>query len=568
MLLSQFSFGASRVLGDFNGDGFKDLAIGVRGEDSGGISDVGAVNVLYGSAAGLQATGVGGPEDQIWDQNTAGVQGTSETDDQFGNALTVGDFNGDGNDDLAIGVHHEDLGGIRDAGAVNVLYGSATGLQATGAGGPDDQLWHQDSAGVVGTAESGDGFGDTLAAGDFNFDGIDDLAIGVVGENVRTIRDGGAINVLYGSFAGLQATGLQAPDDQEWHQDSPGVQGTAESDDHFSEALSAGDFNGDRIDDLAIGVANEDVGSLSSAGAVNVLYGSETGLQATGAGGPDDQLWHQDSTGVQGVAGSNEFFGDSLSAGDFNHDSVDDLAIGAWGDEFGSLIQPGAVNVLYGSNTGLQATGAGGPDDQLWNQDSVGVQGVAEHYDFFGRGLSSGDFNGDAFDDLAIGAPGQEVGDMHAAGAVGVLHGSGTGLQATGAGGPDDQLWDQDSPGVQGTAGDEDGLGDFLATGDFNGDDNDDLAMGVPGENVLGVLDSGAVNVLYGSETGLQATGVRAPDDQFWHQNSAEVKGQNEECDTFGVLPQSHRVLSPICLVSFPGASGVRSPGASTGRRQ
>ena len=67
------------------------------------------------------------------------------------------DFNGDGFDDLAIGAPAEDVGATTDAGAVNVQYGSATGLP-----GPGGQLFTQDSPGVGGTAESGDGFGSAL----------------------------------------------------------------------------------------------------------------------------------------------------------------------------------------------------------------------------------------------------------------------------------------------------------------------------------------------------------------------------------------------------------------------
>jgi hypothetical protein len=72
--------------------------------------------------------------------------------------LAAGDFDGDGFDDLAIGVPEEDVGGASDAGAVNVLFGSAAGLTAAGS-----QIWHQDSAGVPGAAENFDRFGNVLA---------------------------------------------------------------------------------------------------------------------------------------------------------------------------------------------------------------------------------------------------------------------------------------------------------------------------------------------------------------------------------------------------------------------
>ena len=75
----------------------------------------------------------------------------------FGDSVAGGDFDGDGFDDLAIGVPKEDIGTIANAGAVNVLYGSGAGLTAGG-----DQLWHQDGVGVQGMAEDGDQLGFSL----------------------------------------------------------------------------------------------------------------------------------------------------------------------------------------------------------------------------------------------------------------------------------------------------------------------------------------------------------------------------------------------------------------------
>lgn len=90
--------------GDFNGDGFADLAVGVPGEDTpAGTGNSGAVNIIYGSANGL--TGDGSvPTPRFFSQNAVGVPGDgSEPNDYFGAALAAGDFNGDRFSDLAIG---------------------------------------------------------------------------------------------------------------------------------------------------------------------------------------------------------------------------------------------------------------------------------------------------------------------------------------------------------------------------------------------------------------------------------------------------------------------------------
>jgi hypothetical protein len=85
--------------GDFNGDGFDDLAVGAPLENVSGINAAGAVSIIYGSRRGLSASG-----NQFWHENVSGVDGAAANDDRFGIALAAGDFNGDGFDDLAIGV--------------------------------------------------------------------------------------------------------------------------------------------------------------------------------------------------------------------------------------------------------------------------------------------------------------------------------------------------------------------------------------------------------------------------------------------------------------------------------
>jgi hypothetical protein len=423
-------FGSSLAAGDFDGDGHDDLAVGVSREDVGSIVDAGAVNVIYGSASGLTATG-----NQFWHQDRLGIAGTGEADDRFGFSLAAGDFNGSGHDDLAVGGFREDISSAENAGAVNVLYGgSGTGLRATG-----NQLWHQDSSGIADPAETFDQFGFTLAAGDFQGDGHDDLAVGANGETLGSDSGAGAVNVLYGSQNRLSADGNQL-----WHQDSTGIADPAEAGDQLGSSLAAGDFNGSGHDDLAVGVESEDAGSVASAGAVNVFYGSGIGLRANG-----NQLWHQDSSGIEDVAEAGDSLGSSLSAGDFQGDAHDDLAVGVEQEDIGSIVNAGAVNVIYGSASRLAADA-----NQFWHQDSSGIADPAEAFDWFASSLTAGDFNGSGHDDLAAGAPEEAIGSIASAGAVNVLYGSGIGLRANG-----NQFWNQDSSGIAGTAEDGDEFG-------------------------------------------------------------------------------------------------------------
>jgi len=396
-------FGRSLASGDFNGDGFDDLAIGVPGEYVEDISNAGAVNVIYGSADGLSAD-----DNELWNQDVKGIKGTAEGGDAFGISLASGDFNGDGFDELAIGVPYEDVEDISDAGAVNVIYGSADGLSAD-----KNDLWHQGIRTMVGTAEESDTFGRSLASGDFNGDGFDELAIGVPYEDVEDISDAGAVHVIYGS-----ADGLIIDKNDLWHQDVEGIGGTAGKDDAFGDSLASGDFNGDGFADLAIGVPGEDVEDIPNAGAVHVIYGSADRLSAD-----QNKIWHHDVEGIEGTAGKDDYFGFSLASGDFNGDSVADLAIGVPYTDIEDISNAGAVHVIYGSeNDGLSAEKNG-----LWHQDVKGIEGMAEEWDGFGFSLASGDLDANDYSDLAIGVPFKSIDNKDTAGAAIVLYGKAEG---------------------------------------------------------------------------------------------------------------------------------------------
>jgi len=377
-------FGRLLATGDFNADGFDDLAIGVPFESLIATNQEGAVNVIYGSSKGLHK-GLG-HGDQFWTQDSLKIEDTAEANDAFGRALAVGDFNNDLFDDLAIGVPRETLSGS-DEGAVNVIYGSSKGLHK--GLGNIDQFWTQDTFKIEDTAENFDNFGTALAAGDFNDDGFDDLAIGVPFEDVNGNSDG-AVNVIYGSSKGLHK-GLGLPD-QFWHQDSPGIADTAEDFDNFGEVLAVGDFNNDGFDDLAIGVEGENLAG-SDEGAVNVIYGSASGLHENL--GLLNQFWTQDSTGITDTAETIDKFGHALTVGDFNADGFDDLAIGVPSETLGATDQ-GAVHIIYGSASGLHRNL--GLPDQFWSQDSTNIEDTGEASDCFGLSLPGSPFNSNCSD--------------------------------------------------------------------------------------------------------------------------------------------------------------------------
>jgi FG-GAP repeat len=403
--------------------------------------------------------------------------------------------------------------------------------------------------------------GAPAASGDFNGDGVADLAVGVPSEDtifgfVRA--DAGAVNVLYGTRFG----GLRAPGNQLLHQFFPpphqslGPDSVLEQNDQFGSELAAGDFNGDGRADLAVGAPREDMGTVANAGAVSVFYGTSAGL-AVG------QFWHQDSAGVPDVAETDDNFGSALAAGDFNGDGRADLAVGAERETVGGVdclnaasqvvdcARAGAVNVLYGT----PVAGLSGTDSQRWLQgrEQGGDLADPDIDDYFGSALAAGDFNGDDRADLAVGAPGEDIGDAFDAGNVNVLYGGSSGLSNAGQ-----QIWRQldrrvptGDPDPHGLSGDtqagayaeiDDLFGSALAADDFNGDGLADLAVGAPDENhAPGVSDAGAVHVLYSKPATPPPTPVEDADaglssigNQFWHQDRPGVRDLSEVLDEFG----------------------------------
>jgi hypothetical protein len=404
---------------DFDGDGFEDLAVGAPDATVNGKQQAGSVTVIYGTSSGLSSA-----YSELWTKDLASVPGDATAGDFFGFALEAADFNGDGFSDLAIGVPGWNSSAPPVPGAVIVLHGSSTGLKGYLTWCPCPP---PPKVFAMATPQTTDRFGMALAAADFNMDGYADLAIGAPNYALyiggTTVPAAGAVRVLYGGSTGLTTTGSKV-----LSLATSGMSGAPYAGDHFGDALAAADFGKAYFADLAIGIPGRYADGRPSAGAVSVVYGTIGGLSPIEPPGPfgggGNTLWAQDNTLFPGSA-SNDKFGKSLAAGNFNGGSFD-LAIGIPGKKVGSLYGAGAVTILYGGSNGLSNTGS-----QQWSLASSGVVGAAEAYGNFGAAVAAGNMGRDTRDDLAIGVPNYTVGGVIEAGAVSVLFGTSTGLAAT-----------------------------------------------------------------------------------------------------------------------------------------
>ncbi|MFD1365343.1 FG-GAP repeat protein [Actinoplanes sichuanensis] len=451
------SAACARVPSDFNGDGFGDLAVGAhdRKEPTYSVPWQGAVNIAYGSAAGI---GKGSLGSMTFDGTPESVGRGFDGSSRLGESLATGYFDGDCYADLAVSA--------ASASKFLLLYGSAAGLTKSRAAGFDRTAIQPNGA-------YPSGFSEDLAAGDFNGDGFDDIAAGAPwAEDNR-----GGLGVLYGSDQGISATGGQWID-----QDSPGVPGAAEPGDVFGRSLTAGDFNGDGRDELVAGAPGEALGSRYDAGGIVVFPGTAAGVSTVGS-----TWWDQNSPGVPGAAESNDRFGHTLTAGDTGVDGRDELIV-ASDEGVGSKGWAGAVHVFHGSASGLRP-GA------MFTQDDAAIPGASESGDYFGSALALVDFNRDGKRDLVIGVMGETVGSTYSSGAVNVLFSAAAGPVAAGS-----IYLDQNSAGVPGANETSDRFGGGLSRL-VNAYGGESLVIGVSGETVT-YTSEGAVVVLPGAAVG------------------------------------------------------------------
>ncbi|TQE15995.1 integrin-like protein [Streptomyces ipomoeae] len=419
----------SPTTSDFNADGYPDLAVGVPDATVNGKAKAGYVNVVWGGPKGLGRHG-----SIRVTQATPEVPGTPEAGDRFGAAVVLEDLNGDGVAELLAGAPGEDVTGRgKDAGVV-VAIGGAKGA-TKGRPGPGSNVLTGPSASSA--------YGWSVAAADLTGDGGRDIVIGGRDKVVlRAVVDDGEDVVVTtvlatptGGRAPLLATGdftadgtddlalafhtINAPYTQShvrlwaWDPAEKRMANTWNSSNGAASALAAGDFDGDGLDDLALGecreIADENIDdpcgpeSYAKGGGIHILYGDKNG-----SFGYHAQTLNQDTVGVYGVAEDGDRFGASLAVLDWNGDGRDDLIAGAPGEAIGTRRSAGAATLLLGHSSGI-VDPYGEATSVQYHQNRPRVPGVAEAGDRFGEAVATADYDKDGTPDTAVGAPGENT---------------------------------------------------------------------------------------------------------------------------------------------------------------
>ncbi|NCY23891.1 MAG: hypothetical protein EBX37_03260 [Alphaproteobacteria bacterium] len=457
--------------GDVNGDGFADIILGAYQANQ----TAGAIYLLFGKAGGFTASlnlstldGSNGLRLDGWQANTHTAWSVA----------SAGDVNGDGYADMIIGAH-----GTGGTNATNyVVFGQSAGFaSAINLSGLNGSNGFQIGGGT--TADLSRIL--VASAGDVNGDGFADLLLGDRDADPNGLTNAGSSYVVFGKASGFaSAFALSSIDGRNGFR----LNGAAAGDQIGYFVASAGDMNGDGFADLILG-APQYTGGVSGPGSAYVVLGKASGFAAT--------------INVSSLNGSNGFkmngvnTGDAAgvfvsSAGDVNGDGFADVILGAPFTAPNGATNAGSSYVVFGKSGGF---GSAINLASLNGSTGFRLDGVSRSDNGGYRPGSAGDFNGDGYADLLIGAP-------HANGSAGagyVFYGKASGFASA-----------INLSSLNGSNGfklngvsTNDFAGFALASaGDVNGDGHPDLIIGAFHADPNAAADAGSSYVYFSPASG------------------------------------------------------------------
>lgn len=461
--------------GDVNGDGLSDFVIGAKGNDANYTTNSGAAYVVFGRIGNQTidltniTAGIGGFK----------IGGEAREDLAGYTVSTAGDVNGDGLADILVGAVSHDSNGLENSGAAYVVFGKANGsyvdLRLVAAGGGGFKILGENAGDNAGFALS--------AAGDFNGDGIKDIAVGAY-LNSNSDRTGtGAAYIIFGKTGNSNIE----LDDVALGVGGVKIYGEFNNDRTGYSIGSIGDINGDGYSDLLIGGTLNSSSNISASGSAYIVFGKQ-GTTAIDL--------RQVALGIGGIKISGQSYWDHAgtsvaNAGDVNGDGINDIIIGASYNNSDGSTRNGAAYVIFGktnmSNISLNDISSGVGGFKILGESDNSYAGAAVS--------AAGDLNGDGLADLLVGAPTHSSDNLVRNGAAYVVFGKKT---------TETVDLDNVALGNQGFkfigSGSADQAGYSVASiGDFNGDGLTDIVVGSPYHSSDGFIRNGTAYLIYGS---------------------------------------------------------------------